>query len=114
VEIATEKAEGIIFLTLATDSLDASNTDEFKQTVAGSVEPKAKIVLDLGQVDFIDSSGCGAILGLLRQLNEAGGELKLCSVTKAVRSLFELIRLHKILDLYDSREAAAQAFQAAK
>src|SRR5262249_12530705 len=109
--IVTEKDKGIIYVLLDTESLDASNIGECKTLVADAVEPKAKVVLDLSKVQFIDSSGCGAILAFLRRLTEAGGDLKLCTVTPPVRTLFELVRLHKILDILDSREEAAKAYQ---
>jgi anti-sigma B factor antagonist len=112
VDITTEKEGGVIFVALQAESLDASNTNEFKRTVATAVEPKAKVVLDLAQVQFIDSSGCGAILAFLRQLTTVGGDLKLCNVTKPVRSLFELVRMHRILDIYNNREEAAKSYQA--
>lgn len=109
-ELSTEKSDGITFITLRADSLDASNTQEFKRMAGAAVEPSAKIILDLASVQFIDSSGCGAILALLRQLSTVGGDLKLCCVTKPVRSLFELVRMHRILDIYNTREEAAKAF----
>ena len=109
-EITTDKTDSIIVVGLDADSLDASNTSEFKSAVTKAVEPKARMVLDLTQVQFIDSSGCGAILALLRQVTEAGGDLKLSGLTKPVRTLFELVRLHRILDIYDTREQAAKAY----
>jgi anti-sigma B factor antagonist len=79
--------------------------------VATTVGPKAKIILNLGQVQFIDSTGCGAILAFLRQLTPVGGDLKLCEVSKPVRSLFELVRMHRILDIYNTCDEAAKSFK---
>jgi anti-sigma B factor antagonist len=112
VEISIEKVRGVNVIVLAVDSLDASNTTEFKRAFAPAVEPNARVVLDLSRVQFIDSSGCGAILALLRQLTQAGGDLKLCSVSRPVKSLFELVRMHRILEICDDRESAIRAFQA--
>jgi anti-sigma B factor antagonist len=111
VDISTEKTDDITMVTLQTESLDASNAPEFKRCVAGTVAPKAKIILNLAQVQFIDSTGCGAILGYLRQLNPVGGDLKLCCVSKPVRSLFELVRMHKILDIFNTSDEAIKAFR---
>jgi anti-sigma B factor antagonist len=69
------------------------------------------VILDLGRLRFIDSSGLGAMLSCLRQLNAAGGDLKLCGMSKAVRAVFELVRMHKIFDIYGTREQAVSAFQ---
>ena len=51
------------------------------------------------------------MLSCLRQLNAAGGDLKLCGMSKAVRAVFELVRMHRIFDIYDTREQAVSAFQ---
>jgi len=112
VEITTEKVAGVTFVALQADSLDASNTSEFKRAFTAAVEPNGKVVLDLAKVNFIDSSGCGAILAFLRQLSQVGGDLKLCSVSRPVRSLFELVRMHRILDILNSRDEASRAYQA--
>jgi anti-sigma B factor antagonist len=109
VDITTDKIDDIIVVSLQADSLDASNVGEFKRCVTNTVAPKAKIVLDLAQVQFIDSTGCGAILSYLRQLNPVGGDLKLCCVSKPVRSLFELVRMHRILDIFNTRDEAMKA-----
>jgi anti-sigma B factor antagonist len=113
VDVTTEKSSGVTFVTLDGESLDASNVPEFKRASAGAVEPKAKVILDLAKVQFVDSSGCGAILGMLRQLSQVGGDLKLCAVTRPVKSLFELVRMHKILDICDTRDDAVKVFQRA-
>lgn len=110
-DLTTEKTAGITYIALQAESLDASNTSEFKKNAGAAVEANAKVVLDLARVQFIDSSGCGAILALLRQLSTVGGDLKLCAVSKPVRSLFELVRMHRILDIYNTREEAAKAYQ---
>jgi anti-sigma B factor antagonist len=111
VQISIEKVQGVTFVILDMESLDASNTADFKKGFAPAAEPNAKVVLDLERVQFIDSSGCGAILACLRQISQAGGDLKLCSVSRPVKSLFELVRMHKILEICDNRESAIRSFQ---
>ncbi len=113
-EVNIDKVQGVTFVVVEGDSLDASNTPEFKRGFAPAVEPNGKIVLDLARVQFVDSSGCGAILACLRQITQAGGDLKLCSVSRPVRSLFELVRMHRILEICDNREAAIRSFQEGK
>lgn len=110
-EIGREKIGDVEVVTLLGEHLDAGNTKEFKRDIAALVQPNAKVVMDLGKITFVDSSGCGAILSYLRQLKSAGGDLKLCSVTKAVRSLFELVRMHKVFDIFNTKEEAVKAYQ---
>lgn len=109
-ELTREKTGDISVVVVQGEHLDASNTKDFKRDVAALVEPNAKVVMDLSQVIFVDSSGCGAILSFLRQLKSAGGDLKLCAVTKPVRSLFELVRMHRVFDIFNTKEEAIKAF----
>lgn len=97
---------------VGSEFLDASNSKEFKQEMASVVEGTRKLVLDFGRVSFVDSSGCGAILTCLRQLTAAGGDMKLCGVSKPVRALFQLVRMHRILDIYNTQNEAVAAFGA--
>jgi anti-sigma B factor antagonist len=51
------------------------------------------------------------MLSCLRQLSGKGGDLKLCSMSRQVRALFELVRMHRIFDIYATKEEAVKAFQ---
>lgn len=93
------------------DELDASNAGELKRAMAPLWEANSKLVIDLGRVRFVDSSGLGAMLSCLRQLTAKGGDLKLCGMSKQVRATFELVRMHRIFDIFGTREEAAHAFQ---
>ena len=91
--------------------LDASNSKEFKQRMAPIIAQHTNVVLDLSSVQFVDSSGLGAILSCLRQLNAKGGDLKVCGLTKPVHALFELVRMHKILDVRRNEAEAVASFR---
>jgi anti-sigma B factor antagonist len=90
--------------------VDHSTVSEFKRQVRGLATPGARLVLDMGRVRFIDSSGLGALLSTLRSLAATGGDLKICGSTPAVRVVFELVRLHRVVDVLESREDAVAAF----
>lgn len=109
-EMAMEKIGEVTVVVLPGDQLDASNAKEFKRDIGRLLEPCGKVVFDLGELRFVDSSGLGAILSCLRQLNAKGGELKLCAMSKPVRALFELVRMHKIFDIYGTKDDALRAF----
>lgn len=91
-------------------ALDASNSEKFKKSMAETLESYDKVVIDLSRVEFVDSSGCGALLSCLRQLGDRGGDLKLCGVQKNVERLFELVRMNRIIDVYPSKEDALKGF----
>jgi anti-sigma B factor antagonist len=59
---------------VAGDHLDAGNVRDFKLAVEPMLKPNAKLVFDLSGLKFVDSSGLGALLSCLRQLNSQGGD----------------------------------------
>jgi anti-sigma B factor antagonist len=91
--------------------LDASNTADFKSVIAPVLKAHTKVVFDLSQLRFIDSSGLGAFLSCLRQLSTNRGELKLCGMSNQVYQTIELVRMNRIFDIYDTKDEAVQAFQ---
>ncbi len=109
-EIPLDKINHVAVAVAPMEELDASNVAEFKSLMAPVLETYTALILDLSRLRFIDSSGLGAILSCLRQLSAKGGDLKLCGMTKQVRAVFELVRMHRIFDIYATREGALQAF----
>ena len=105
-KIHSETINDIVVVDLLTDSLDAGNTREFRNAITPLINTDVTLVLNLETIKFLDSSGCGSILSCLRQLNAKGGDLKVCCLQKPVRSIFELVRIHRILDIFETREEA--------
>jgi len=110
-EPTIDEVNGIIIITLPGESLDASNAKDLKQNLEPILTQNNKVIFDLSELRFVDSSGLGAILSSLRQLNNSGGDLKLSGITKQVRVLFELVRMSKIFDIFDTKEEALSAFE---
>jgi len=71
---------------------------------------RCNIVLHLGEVGFIDSSGLGTLARILTSTRQARGELKLCNVPKPIRKVLELSHLTELFDTQESEEAAVAAF----
>lgn len=105
-KIDSETINDIVVVDVLADSLDAGNTREFRDAITPLIKGGATLVLNLETVKFLDSSGCGSILSCLRQLNANGGDLKVCGLQKTVRSVFELVRIHRIIDIFDNRDEA--------
>lgn len=109
-DLSVEKINDVAVVTLNDDYLDASNSEEFKRDMTPVTDADSRVVLDLSRVEFIDSTGLGAILSCLRRITGAGGDLKLGGVSKQVRAVFELSRMHRIVDILDTRDEAVKAF----
>ncbi len=112
-DLLVERVGDVAIVTLPIDELDAGNAGDFKGAAVPLAEGNAKLVFDLARLNFIDSSGLGAFISCLRRVNERGGELRLCGLSKHVRSVFELVRMHRIFDIHETREAALRAFPSA-
>src|SRR5262245_28959603 len=110
-QLLVEKIGDIAVVAINADILDASNAEDFKGEMAPVLKDNSKLVLDLERVQFVDSRGCGVILSCLKHTTEAGGDLRLCQVRKPVRTVFELIRLHRICEILETKEQAVQAFR---
>ncbi|OFV90670.1 MAG: anti-anti-sigma factor [Acidobacteria bacterium RIFCSPLOWO2_12_FULL_65_11] len=110
-EIVFDKVGAVAVAAVPVEELDASNAGEFKRDVAPLLEANTKLVLDLSRLRFVDSSGLGAFISCLRKLNAKGGELKLCGMSKQVRAVFELVRMHRVFDICATSEEAVGAFE---
>ena len=110
-QFETEKIGDVAVVKVQTEVLDAGNAKEFRTGISPILEENVKIVFDMSQVNFLDSSGCGTILSCLKQLNNAGGDLKMFGLQQSVRTLFELIRLHRIIDIFNTRDEAINAYR---
>ena len=67
---------------------------------------QTRIVVDMAQTTFLDSSGLGALIGGLKSARQAGGDLRIARPTTAVQSVFELTNLDRVLRARDSVETA--------
>jgi anti-sigma B factor antagonist len=108
----TQELTDVVVLAVPGPSLDASNTKKFKNEMAPVVQSATRLVFDMSGVQFVDSSGLGAILSCLRQLNAKGGDIKVFGLSKGVRALFELVRMHRVVEIHNTREEALSAFAA--
>ncbi len=70
-----------------------------------------KILLNLGDVNYIDSSGIGELVSAYTTTRNQGGELKLLKLTKKVHDLLQITKLYTVFDVKDDETAAVKAFR---
>ncbi|MCL1900407.1 MAG: STAS domain-containing protein [Promicromonosporaceae bacterium] len=71
---------------------------------------KARLIIDMSSVEFIDSSGLGALIGGLKGTRQAGGELRLAAPGDQARAVLKLTNLDRILTPYKTVEEAADGW----
>jgi anti-sigma B factor antagonist len=108
--IIERRAGGVAVVRLPLEKLDLSTVAEFKRATVALAEEEQYVALDMSGLAFVDSSGLGALLSLLRDLSARGGDLKLFGVQRRVRAVFELVRLHQVLTICEDEAAAVVAF----
>lgn len=97
---------GIRIITLETDHLDALNSEEIKKQMMSQIEGAEKIIVNLGRVSFIDSSGLGVLLTVFRHMGEADGSMVIACVQDSVKVLFKLVRLSHMIQVFDDEKDA--------
>lgn len=102
---------GVSILELKGKLMGAPETTEIhqrvKELVANGVK---KVVIDLGGVTWMNSSGIGMLMSALSTVRNAGGELKVARATEKVKSLFIITKIITTFEHYDSVEEAVASF----
>jgi anti-sigma B factor antagonist len=92
--------------------IGGEETDELKAKAKDLLEQgNRKLVLDLGGVTYINSSGIGALVSLHSMYQKATGKIKLCNVAKGVENVFVITKLTSVFDVEDDREGAIKSFK---
>ncbi len=73
-------------------------------------EPDCHILLNLGKVEYMSSSGLRIFVSTMRILKETNRKLKLCNMNNAVKKIFEVVELMDMFDIYDEETSALNAF----
>ena len=109
-EIVEEKINDVWILK-PSGRIDASCSGQVKNRVLSMIDGnRNRLLLDLSEVDFIDSSGLGMLVSCLNTINKAGGLLKLCSFQENPKHVFEMTRLDRVFQVYEDHDEAISSF----
>jgi len=110
-KISTRQVDGVTILdcsgriTLGEGSIILR--DNVSQLLA---KGQKKILLNLGEINYIDSSGIGELVTAFTTARKQGGELKLLNLTKKVHDLLQITKLYTVFDVKDDEAAAVKSF----
>jgi len=91
--------------------LDAENVEEFYRFFhGGEGEGATRIVLELTGLEYVDSSGLGTFVRLMKEARAAGGDVRLVGPTDEVKKVLELTRLSRVFDIRASIAEATEKF----
>ncbi|MBF0450960.1 MAG: zinc-ribbon domain-containing protein [Candidatus Magnetomorum sp.] len=102
--------DDIVIVNLPGDTLDAANCQDFKDATHSILETPNKVIFNMENIQFVDSSGCGTLNACIKRIKKHGGDIKICNVLDQVGAIFRLIKLNRVFHICDTREDAIQAF----
>jgi anti-sigma B factor antagonist len=83
-----------------------------RKTILGLLdEGRSQILLNLGDVDYIDSSGIGELVSGYKRVLDRGGELKLLNLNRRVRDILQLTKLYTVFDVHNDESSALRSFR---
>lgn len=105
--------DNILIVNLIGENLDTKAAPVLKAQVLDLVETTGinQVIFDLDHLQFVDSTGLSCLLSILRQLNQQEGELKLAQIAKPLRTMFELVSLHKIFETFNTTAEALASYK---
>ncbi len=111
--LATQMKDGILVVDCSGRILFGEESSLLRDTVKKVLSDYKRIVLNLGEVDYIDSGGLGILVELRTSAQRAGGTIKLTSLTKRVSDLLQITKLLTVFDVYNSEAEAVESFRKA-
>ena len=111
IKISTREVEHVTLVDVSGRITLGEETSVLRKTVRDLIaQGKKKIVLNLSNVSYIDSSGVGELVASYTAVRNAGGELKLLNLTKKVHDLLQVTKLYTIFDIKDDEFMAVKSF----
>jgi anti-sigma B factor antagonist len=108
-QIQDKKVGNILILKPSEKRIDASVATDFKGKIIDLINAgNRKIVLNLDGVDFVDSSGLGAIVSSLKAIGN-DGDLVICGISETVMALFRLTRMNRVFQIFSTEDEALKA-----
>ncbi len=111
--LKTRQVDGITILDLSGRIVLGEGSIQLRDSIKELIAKGQKnILLNLGDVNYIDSSGLGELVSAYTTVKNAGGELKLLNLTKKVHDLLQITKLYTVFDIKDDEASAVSAFTA--
>ncbi len=108
-EITTETHNGVIVIGL-NGRFDAYHTAAVKSALDAAVQQSPRLIVNLAQVGFMDSAALATLVQGMKYCRQLKGDLRICELQQPVKIIFELTRLDKAFNLFDTQAEAVASF----
>ena len=112
VKISTRQVDGVTVLDMSGRITLGEGSVQLRDAVRDLLSKGQKhILLNLGDVTYIDSSGIGELVSAFTTAKNQGGELKLLNLTRKVHDLLQITKLYTVFDVKDDEASAVKSFK---
>ena len=106
-----KRLEGDVAILSLQGRLDLTNASTLKEASKDVLESQArKMILNLDKVDFINSSGLGALVSILKEVRNSHGALRLTNLAPYVKEIFDITQLSNIFEIFPDEKQALTGF----
>jgi anti-sigma B factor antagonist len=112
-KLSTKTKDGILIFECSGRIVFGEESTLLREKVKKALSENNRILLNLGDISYIDSGGLGTLVALRTSAQNAGGTIKLASLTKRVGDLLQVTKLLTVFDVYDSEAEAVESFREA-
>jgi anti-sigma B factor antagonist len=109
-KLSVRNLDGIAIVDATGRIVFGDESASLRDTVKRVISENKRIVLNLGDVTYIDSGGLGTLVALYTTARGAGGTIKLASLTKRVGDLLQVTKLLTVFDVFDNEKQALDSF----
>ena len=111
VKISTRQVDGVTVLDMSGRITLGEGSVQLRDAVRDLLSKGQKhILLNLGDVTYIDSSGIGELVSAFTTVKNQGGELKLLNLTRKVHDLLQITKLYTVFDVHEDEASAIRSF----
>jgi anti-sigma B factor antagonist len=108
--LASHNDQGVTVIECSGRIVFGEEAGQLRDLVKKILAENSRVVLNLGEVSYIDSGGIGTLVSLFTTARNAGGDIKLLHLTKRVGDLLQITKLITVFETYDDQQAAVIAF----
>ena len=109
--VVKDKMVGDVVVLAVDGEINFNSSPDFRKAFLKVLDSKAKkVVINLSNVAYVDSSGLATLVEALQKIKGAGGRLRLTNLSTKVKSLFEITKLEKLFEIFSTEEEALKTY----
>lgn len=107
----TEQKDADRLICLIEGEINITHSPELRKFFDGLIKKnETKVLVDFSAVSYIDSSGLATLIEMYQRLKKIGGLMRCSGMNQKIKNTFEITKLHKLFDIFDTRESALKDF----